>query len=121
MASRASPLHADQGAGLLHIDDDFFLPQLRQGLGGLFPGVGVFDRGDIFVLVVGQQLGLHVSRQLQVLGTNRPCIAPRQVGLPGIAEDEFASQLGGVRVFGVFVDDGGVAEITEPSDGISTT
>ena len=63
----------------------------------------------MFVLLVRQQLGLYVSRQREVLSTNRTGIAPRQVGLAGIAEDVFASQFGGVRVFGVFVDDGGIA------------
>ncbi|CAI8924280.1 hypothetical protein EMIT0180MI3_360032 [Priestia megaterium] len=95
--------------GLRHIDDDFFLPLLRQRLGGLFPRVGVFDRRDLFVLFVRQQLGLDLFRQSQMLGANWTGVAFCQVDLASVAEDVFAGQFGGVRVLGVFVDDGGVA------------
>src|SRR5690349_19054533 len=85
--SRASPLpHLDRhqipkwgSSRLLHIDDDFFLPLLRKGLGGLFPRIRVFDRRHFLVLLVRQQLGLHVGRQCDVLGTDRTGVALGQV------------------------------------------
>ncbi len=63
----------------------------------------------VLVLLGRQQLGLDVVRQRQMLGADRARIAARQVDLAGVGEDVFARQLGGVRVLGVFVDDGGVA------------
>src|SRR5690606_21124606 len=83
-------------------------PLLRQGLGGLLPRVRVLDRSHFFVLLVRQQLSLNIGRQCQVFGTDRTSVAARQVDLAGVAEDVFAGQFGGVRVLGVFVDDGGV-------------
>ena len=83
---------------LLHIDNDFFLPELRQLLGSLFPRSGVFDGCHIFILLVRQQLGLNFRRQLQVLCANRSGVAVGQVGLTSIAEDKLAGQLGSVRV-----------------------
>ena len=92
----------------MHVDDDFFLPQLWQGFGGFLPGSGIFDRRYVLVLLVWQQLFLHVFGQLEVFSANRPRIASRQVGLARITEDEFAGQLGRVRVLGLFIDEGGV-------------
>ena len=48
-----------------------------------------------------------------MLGTNRARIAFRQVDLAFIRQDVFTRQLGGVRMFSVFIDDGAVAR----SDG----
>src|SRR5690606_6521989 len=58
-------------AELAHLDDDVLLPQLGQGAGGLLPGLGIADRLHVGVLLVGQQLALHVRRQGQVLGADR--------------------------------------------------
>src|SRR5690606_25700728 len=42
-------------AGLAHFDDHVLLPELRQGAGGLFPGLRITDRLHVGVLLVGQQ------------------------------------------------------------------
>ncbi|RMS06994.1 hypothetical protein ALP73_05277 [Pseudomonas coronafaciens pv. garcae] len=81
---------------------------MRQGLGRLLPRIRVDDRLGILVLVLRQQFGLNGLRQLEVLYADRTRIAFGQPDLTGIAERVLTRQLGGVRVFGVFVDNGGV-------------
>ncbi|MNJ63939.1 hypothetical protein D3C77_598680 [compost metagenome] len=44
---------AHPAVSLLHLDDHLLLPELRQRLGGFFPGGGVLDRLDLGVLLVG--------------------------------------------------------------------
>src|SRR5690606_42083445 len=79
-------------AELAHLDDDVLLPQLGQGAGGLLPGLGIADRLHVGVLLVGQQLALHVRRQGQVLGADRSGMPLGQVDLSGVGEDVFRSE-----------------------------